>query len=189
MAIRRPQSPRGFPLSKYHGKRMTEKEYLALPEEQPYLEYVDGVVQQKPMPNKDHILLAEELIIAIGLYRRRRGGSSGPEGRVRLPDGSGFRLPDTAYWAPDRRHEDDSVPSLAVEIRSPDQSMESLRRKCRTFRRNGVDVCWIIDPVTRTAEVFEDSMDGERLGRGGTPETPVMPGFRLELDALFAVLD
>jgi Uma2 family endonuclease len=168
---------------------MSEADYVALPEEKPYLEYVDGVVLQKPMPNKDHILLAEELIIAIGLYRRQHGGSSGPEGRVRLPDGSGYRLPDTAYWAPGRPHEDDSLPSLAVEIRSPDQTMESLRRKCRAFRRNGVDACWIIDPVSRTAEVFEGSRDGERLGGDAALETTVMPGFRLPLSALWATLD
>lgn len=164
---------------------MTEAEYLALPEEKPYLEYVDGVVLQKPMPNKDHVLLAEELIIAIGLYRRRYGGSSGPEGRVRLPDGSGYRLPDTAYWAPSRPHETDGVPSVAVEIRSPDQTMESLRQKCRAFRRNGVDVCWLIDPVSRSVEVFEGELDGVRLAPGASLETPVMPGFQLALSDLW----
>ncbi|MBK7329838.1 MAG: Uma2 family endonuclease [Dehalococcoidia bacterium] len=60
MAIRQPSAPRAKPptrprwQSKYHGVRMTPEEYLALPEEKPYLEYVDGVVLQKPMPNEDH---------------------------------------------------------------------------------------------------------------------------------------
>ena len=60
MAIRQPSAPRAKPptrprwQSKYHGVRMTPEEYLALPEEKPYLEYVDGVVLQKPMPNEEH---------------------------------------------------------------------------------------------------------------------------------------
>lgn len=41
---------------------MSESEYLALPEEKPYLEYIDGVVLQKPMPNKSHVLLIEEIL-------------------------------------------------------------------------------------------------------------------------------
>jgi Uma2 family endonuclease len=189
MAIRQPKAHRqAFPVSKYDGRPMTEAEYLALPEEKPYLEYVDGVVLQKPMPNKDHVLLVEEIIIAIGLYRREHGGSSGPEGRVRLPDGTGYRLPDTAYWTPTRRHEDDGVPSLAVEVRSPDQTLESLRRKCRAFRRNGVDVCWLIDPVSRGAEIFEGSRDAERAPSDGVLTTAIMPGFELPLDELFSVL-
>ena len=169
---------------------MSEAEFLSLPEEKPYLEYVDGVVLQKPVPNKDHRLLTEFIIVAIALYRRAVGGdgSSGPEGRVRLPDGSGFRLPDTAYWASGRDDSSDSVPSVAVEVRSPDQAMAELRRKCRTFRQNGVDVCWLVDPASRSVEVFEGDRDGERVAGDAVLETPVMPGFRLALGNLFAVL-
>ncbi|MGE3073546.1 MAG: Uma2 family endonuclease [Dehalococcoidia bacterium] len=190
MAIRQPRPQRqDFPASKYHGRRMSEAEYLALPEEKPYLEYVDGVVLQKPMPNRAHVLLIEELIYAIGVYRRRYGGSSGPEGRVRLPDGGGFRIPDAAYWAKSRPHEDDSIPSLVVEVRSPGQAMAELRRKCRAFRENGVEACWLVDPASRTVEVFEGDRDGERLARDASLETSVMPGFSLPLENLFAVLD
>jgi Uma2 family endonuclease len=192
MAVRQPKPPKNeFPVSKYHGRRMTEAEFLALPEEKPYLEYVDGVVIQKPMPNRDHRRIVEELIFQIGTYRRlhQLRGSAGPEGRVRLPDGSGFRLPDTAYWAPGRLDGDDSVPSLVVEARSPGQALAELRRKCRAFRANGVDVCWLIDPLSRTAEVFEGDRDGEALPSDGVLETAVMPGFSLSLVELFAVLD
>lgn len=190
MAIRQPKPLKNeFPVSKYHGRRMSEAEFLALPEEKPYLEYVDGVVLQKPMPNKSHTDIIEELIIEIGLYRRRHGGSAGPERRVRLLDGSGFRLPDAGYWAPGRSDVDDSVPSLAVEVRSPGQTMAELRRKCRAFRDNGVDACWLIDPMTRTAEAFEGDRDAEQLSPDGALEAATMPGFSLSLTELFAALD
>ena len=60
MAIRQQNHPRIKPptrpkwQSKYHGVRMTPEQYLALPEEKPYLELIDGVVEQKPMVNADH---------------------------------------------------------------------------------------------------------------------------------------
>ena len=45
--------------------RMTEDEFLALPEVKPYLEYIDGWVLQKPMVNADHSDLAVELVAAL----------------------------------------------------------------------------------------------------------------------------
>ena len=84
---------------------MTPEQYLALPEEKPYLEYVDGMVLQKPMPTEDHGALSFE----IGLYIRRwtgDGGESnlGVEVRTRLGELPNFRtaavinLLSSTYW-------------------------------------------------------------------------------------------
>jgi Uma2 family endonuclease len=190
MAIRQPKPrPLDYPVSKYHGRRMTEAEFLALPEEKPYLEYVDGVVLQKPMPNKAHSRLVKFIVVAIAAFEARSGGNSGPEQRMRLPDGSGYRLPDTAYWASGRDDGDDTVPTVAIEVRSPGQTMAELRRKCRSFRANGVEVCWLLDPQSRSVEVFEGERDGDRLVADAVLESPAMPGFTLTLSELFAVLD
>jgi len=168
---------------------MNEEDYLQLPEEKPYLEYVDGVVIQKPMPDAVHRKLAAYFTFLLFRYQLEHGGDSGPEGRVRLPDGSGFRLPDAAYWSPGRFSGDDSVPSLVVEVRSADQTLAELRRKCRTLRANGVACCWLIDPVSRTAEVFDGDRDGERIDADGALESDTMPGLRVELREVFAVTE
>lgn len=168
---------------------MTEAEYLALPGEKPYLEYVDGMVLQKPMPDHIHRRLVRLFDYFFETYIRARGGDGGPEGRVRLPDQSGYRLPDTAYWAPGRPSGKDSVPSVVVEVRSADQAMAELRRKCRAFRANGVDCCWLIDPYARNIEVFEDSRDGALLAPDEALETPVMPGFSIPQSDLWAAMD
>ena len=176
-------------VSKYHGVAMSEAEYLALPEEKPYLEYIDGVVEQKPMPDSLHRRLVMFLNHLIYSYVIRVGGDGGPEGRVRLPDGGGYRLPDTAYWVAGKYSGNDSVPSVVIEVRSDDQSMPELRRKCRSFRANGVDVCWLIDPYRRWVEVFEGERDGVRLPADAALETAIMPGFSVPLAELWAVLD
>lgn len=190
MAIRRP-APSGdqFPVSKHHGRKMSEAEYLSLPEEKPYLEYIDGVVSEKPMPDHLHRRLIRLFDYWFEVYIRSHGGDGGPEGRLRLPDGSGFRLPDTAYWAPGRPSGKDSVPSVAVEVRSENQRVSTLQNKCRSLRANGVDVCWLIDPYARTVEVFEGGRDGVRVAADGALETPVMPEFSVSLSELWAALD
>src|SRR4029079_2484784 len=148
--------------SRYDGQRMSEGEYLALPEEKPYLEWVDGVVVQKAVPNRVHRLLVLMFDGAFLKYMQLVGGSAGPEPRVLLDRaGRAFRLPDTAYWAPGRPDDDDSAPTVAVEVRSPGESMNSQRRKCRRYRAYGIPVCWLVDPETRTVEVFEQDLDGK----------------------------
>jgi Uma2 family endonuclease len=183
MAIRRPRPGADeFPVSKYHGGRMSEAQYLSLPEEKPYLEYVDGVDDL----HGRLILFIDYLLYG---YILGAGGDGGPERRMRLPDGSGFRLPDTAYWAPGRPSGSDSVPSVVFEVLSRDQSVAELRRKCRAFRANGVECCWLIDPYARTVEVFDGGRDGERLPGEASIETPAMPGFSIPQADLWAALD
>lgn len=193
MAIRQPNPPRTRPptrpkwQSKYHGVRMTPEEYLALPEEKPYLEYVDGVVLQKPMPNEDHGQLALEVGYHIRLWLRGRKGRAGVEARAKLGDLPNYRLPDVSFWKADVPSGEQAPPTVAVEIRSPDQTLAELRTKCEFLRRSGVETCWLIDPVNRSAEVFE----GRR--QTGTPTTVLkaesLPGFELPLADLFAILD
>jgi Uma2 family endonuclease len=190
MAIRPARGTTAEWQSPYHGRRMTEAHYLALPEVKPYLEYVDGVVLQKPMPNANHRRLVHVLDLELGLYIRRIGaGEAGPEQRSRLGENRNYRLPDMAYWAPGRPSGDDSIPSLTIEVRSPGQSISDLRTKCRFYRQNGVEACWLVDPTSRTVEVFEGEMDGKRLDEQATLTSALLPDFELPLKQLFAALD
>jgi Uma2 family endonuclease len=67
--------------------------------------------------------------------------------------------------------------------------MASQRRKCRLYRSAGVPVVWLVDPVGRSVEVFDEGRDGVALPADGVLETVELPGFRLPLVELFAVLD
>ena len=167
---------------------MTDAEYLALPEEKPYLEYVGGVVLQKAVPSSLHRRIVFRIDAALFAYIETHGGDAGPEGRVRLPNGS-YRLPDTAYWKPGIPSGDDTVPTLVVEVRSPGEPMRDQREKCRQFREAGVEVCWLIDPQSRVVEVFEDEQDGEPVDHEGALMTSRMPEFAVPLAELWAAAE
>ena len=192
MAIRQPNQQRAkLPTrprwqSKYHGVRMTPEQYLQLPEEKPYLEYVDGVVLQKPMPTFDHSELSLEVGSHLRDYARKYGGRAGVEARTQLGDLPNYRLPDVSYWKPGVPRQDDILPTLAVEVRSPSQLMAELRAKCEAFRKSGVEACWLIDPVSRTAELFEGRKNGAAID---VLRAECLPGFELPLVDLFAILD
>ncbi len=167
---------------------MGMQQYLALPEEKPYLEYIAGVVEQKPMVNASHRRLVRKLDALFDRYIDRHGGDAGPEGRVALVSSGNYQLPDTAYWAPRQPSGDDSLPTIAVEVRSPGQSLQSLREKCAAYLRDGVRECWLIDPEARTVERLTEAIQ-QRLESAETLATEHMPGFEVSLPSFFALLD
>lgn len=193
MAIRQPNATVSRPptrprwQSKYHGVRMTPEQYLALPEEKPYLEYVDGMVLQKPMPQEEHAELIAELIHRLKLWMGKSGGRVGPGARARLGDLPNYRLPDLSYWKPGIPRGQEAAPTLAVEIRSKDQTLAELRRKCEFLRASGVEACWLLDPFSRTAEIFDGS--AKRVRAADALGAECLPGFSLAVGDLFSVLD
>lgn len=125
------------------------------------------------------------------LFCRQAGGDSGPEAHIWI-DGHGHLVPDVCYWAPGRAvldaPERQLPPTLTIELSSTGQSLASQREKCRFMRANGVDVCWLIDPNRRRVETFEGGRDAERFD-GEILETDAVPGLRVDLRELFALLD
>jgi Uma2 family endonuclease len=174
--------------------RVSEEEYLAtMTGEKPSLEFVNGEVFQKPMTKESHLLVVDEVLAALRAYRQRTGGMSGPEGTVNLSLGPDrrYRVPDAAYWGPDRPRTGGVFvpPTAAIEVRSEGQSMAELRDKCREYLARGVDVCWLIDPDAQVVEAFEGDADGAPLPPDGVLVSAHLPGFELPVSELWASLD
>ena len=68
-------------------------------------------------------------------------------------------------------------------------TVSELREKCRVMRANGVDVCWLIDPQTGQADVFDAAVEGMTLDADAVLTSEYLPGFELNVAELFAQLD
>ncbi|MFN8506735.1 MAG: Uma2 family endonuclease [Dehalococcoidia bacterium] len=186
-------NPASSPLSgrsALDGQRVALAQFERHLDEKPALQWWHGVVVQKAVPNRAHGLLQTELAALLRAYAMATGGAAWTEAHVWF-EGEGYLVPDVAYWDPGKPQGDDRrslPPTLAIEIRSPDEPMQSQREKCRRMRHHGVDACWLIDPVARVAERFDAAADGEPLPAGGTLSSAALPGFELSLAALWAVL-
>jgi len=86
----------------------------------------------------------------------------------------------------------DTPPNLAVEVRSPSTWRHDLGKKRRTYRDAGVAELWLVDPPAATILVhravpgtsgFDDALVA---GAGDTLTTPLLDGFALSVDDLFA---
>jgi len=173
--------------------RVSEEEYLAtMTDEKPSLEFVNGEVFQKPMTKKDHQDVSKRIVALLYEIERRKLGYFAWETTTNLSEGTDrrYRVPDIAFWAAGRDvAQPDNVylpPTLAVEIRSEGQSMRSLREKCAEYRSRGIDVCWLVDPIRRSVEVFEDAREGVELADDAVLVSEKIAGFSLPIAELWS---
>jgi Uma2 family endonuclease len=114
-----------------------------------------------------------EILIALGRWNEENGGgkvaeSSGgytlPNRAVRAPDASWIshgRL--EATTAHDRERFVHAVPEFVVEVRSPSDRPQALRKKMREYIANGVLLGWYIDGVERFVEIYRAGGEVERV--------------------------
>lgn len=77
-------------------------------------------------------------------------------------------------------------PDFVVELRSRTDSLEELEDKMQEYLENGIRLGWLIDPKTRTVEIYRPSQAKEVLQ---SPQTlsgeDILPGFVLDLQPIF----
>ncbi len=83
-------------------------------------------------------------------------------------------------------------PALAVEVRSPSTWRYDLGAKKSTYERLGLAELWLVDTESDSVLVYRRSSAESRefdvaleLGAGESLTTPLIPGFALDLAALF----
>jgi Uma2 family endonuclease len=176
----------------------TEDDVLTLQQSKKVLcELVGGILIEKAVKIPE-AFRAGVLIRLLGNWAavRRAGCVLGPDGLLRLAPGL-VRIPDVSYvsWdrLPDRQVPDEPMlglaPDLAVEILSPDNTAEEMAAKLRDYFAHGVLVVWLVDPRRRIVTVHASAQDALVLTEDQTLDgAPVLPGFRLPLQQLFAEL-
>jgi Uma2 family endonuclease len=175
----------------------TLKEFLALPERKPALEFADGVITQKSSPKFHHSALQADLVERLNAAARPgKLGRAFPELRVSFAGVS--RVPDVVFYRWARIPVDDSgflvseatvPPDLTVEIVSPEQSVNFLVNRCVWYVAHGVELALLVDPADLSVSAFRAGTmpvywrDGDRIDLG-----KVLPGFTLTVEQLFDAL-
>jgi len=143
-------------------KPATYEDLLKLPDDR-IGEIVDGNLYASPRPSASHSECAFELSLDLGTaFRRGRGGPGGWlflfEPELRLLDDT--LVPDLAGWRRERLPSVPDAPSVTLapdwvcEILSPSTERTDRVKKLPAYARHGVGHAWLINPSTRTLEVF-----------------------------------
>jgi Uma2 family endonuclease len=173
---------------------LTAEDLLALPESEQG-ELIRGALQPMSPTGLDHFLLTGRLIGELHRWAapRRAGPVGGELGFIvgRNPDT--VLAPDVAFIAADRVPPRGApgflpiAPDLAVEVLSPSNSASDILDKVRMYLDFGVRLVWIVDPATSTLTEYAPDGAARWLTAADTLDGgDVLPGFSLDLGALFA---
>jgi Uma2 family endonuclease len=176
-------------------KLMTAEELEQLPADDNRYELVQGELILMSPVNLVHVRTVMNVLAPLHAFVSERGlGIVGPEGGYvlhRNPDT--VLAPDIAFVRADRwptgeaeKHFGYFPPDLAVEVRSPSESMRSLLAKAQTYLDAGVRLVWLVDPISRTVIVLAPDTEPQTLAEGDVLDAgDVVPGFRLPVADVF----
>jgi len=183
-------------------KLYTTADLLAMPDDGVERWLIDGRIVEVGMTvrNKHHTRLQSRV---SHLLESWLDGRPEPRGSVHAGE-AGVRLRrdpdltvgvDLVYLAPDvsaRVMDDeettiiDAVPTLAVEILSPSDTIENVRTKVDGFRAAGVPITWVIDPHFRTVTVHRPDQPPVLLNETQNLDAaPELPGFSVPVAQVF----
>jgi Uma2 family endonuclease len=182
----------------HNGIRLSPEEFDSIEDWDPAYRYelIRGVVVVNPIPLEGEADPNDQLGRLLRNYQFDHPQGSVvdrtmPERYIYLPDGS-RRRPDRVIWTSlgRRPRPKSDVPSIVVEFVS--QTKRDLLRdyvdKKAEYLDLGVKEYWVIVRFCRTMTVSradEEVVINERQSY----ETPLLPGFRLELESLFSLAD
>ena len=170
---------------------------IVLEETKPETEWVRGRALRKVSPTYRHGLF--QLRVATALAAWAKNGNHGrvaTEWRFRVtPPGEVTRplVPDVAYLSfgalPADTPDDDVdvprlAPTVAVEVLSPDDRADDVHDKIRVYLASGTATVILVEPKLERVTLHDAA--GARVVMTGAVTHPVLPGFALDLEALFA---
>ncbi|KJH71874.1 Uma2 family endonuclease [Aliterella atlantica] len=173
--------------------KLTLQEFLALPAEDVYYEFVDGYAVPKEPPKFFHSTLQSALLLLLHTWCKGKGRvvpewaiiiKRQGEDWVPIPDLtyiSYARLP--ANWKCNEACP--IAPELVVEIISPGQTERQFTDKAKDYFEAGVFRVWIVNPESTSIKVF--FADGSsQLYTGELPITDaLLPGLELTVQGFF----
>jgi Uma2 family endonuclease len=175
------------------GVRMTEAEFEEWCDEDLRAEWVDGEVIIMAPSNDEHEDLASWLMTLLRMYVEEHDlGIIRANMNLRFSSQRRSRCPDLFFISKDRQHlmrptYFEGAPDLAMEIVSPDSQSRDRRDKFKEYEKAGVREYWIIDPLSKTVELYR--LERKRFHAvektNGTLPSSVLPRFRIKPEQLW----
>lgn len=174
--------------------RSSLDEFLSLEETKPYLEFIDGEVVAKAMPNAAHAALTAEIIADLINYARvHTEWRVSNELRHLNRDDVWVFVPDVSVTSRVRLRAKGAanpvevMPDFAIEVLSPDDRSGVVMRRVAHYMQAGVRLLWLIDPDEGQITVWQPGESPQVVTPPATLSADaVLPGFEVDTARLFA---
>lgn len=138
----------------------------------PDCEYVDGVVEERNLGERDHGWVQGNLIVFFRNGYRKNGITAIPEWRFQTRPNR-FRVPDIVVT---RGKPEEQIltkpPLLCIEILSPEDRVLSVNTRIKEYLDFGVPVVWLIEPTERRIWIYRangmEEAKGDSIKLDGT---------------------
>ena len=175
--------------------RVTGERLLRMPWLNP-CELVGGRIVRMTPTNPTHGRIEVNVAAALRAFVRTQNLGvvmAGEVGVFTTRDPDTVRAPDVLFLSHERdalrtRREGflEVAPDLVVEILSPTDRPDAVRRKLDEYFTAGVRMAWVVDPPTRTVRVHRSGGKFRSVAAGEVISgEDVLPGFVLPVDEVF----
>lgn len=155
-------------------------------------ELIDGEIVEK-VGSFEPSAIAATIIFFLKLFLRDHplGYVTSSEGMYVLSDDF-TPMPDVGYIAKVRltefpEREVPMPPDLAVEVKSPTDSLREQRRKAERYVELGTRLVWLVLPEHKQVEIYAPGQDVQIVTLDGVLDgRDILPGFRLTVQDIFA---
>lgn len=137
-----------------------------------HFELERGKVVEVSRPGEVHGVVCANVVWILGSYirQRRKGYLCGNDtGIIWEWDPDTVKGPDVVFYDKNRPFDElnpkwtEDVPTLTVEVRSPNDRMSKITRRVAQFLTWGVPLVWLIDPEDKTATIYRRDRPPEVL--------------------------
>lgn len=174
-------------------RKLTEEEFLRLPDDGRKWELVDGEAKEVPA-GFEHDVIALHVGVMLAPYAKGKGFVAGSQAGFRMASGN-IRSPDVSFSRKGRFPDGkppkgfaNFAPDLAIEVIFPGEDVLDLPRKVAEYFASGASAVWLLDPEAPRLTVYQSPTEATDYG----PEDEidggeVLPGFHCRVKDLFAV--
>ena len=177
-------------------KLLTAADLLRLYGEGVRGELIRGVLCETMPTGHEHGKIVTKLVIRLGNFVEQRalGTLVASDSGVWIErDPDTVREPDIAFTSAEKIPLDaritgyaEAVPDLVVEVASPSDGRREVHDKAHMWINHGVRLVWVVQPETRTIDVYRPGGEVATLGeRDALDGLDVLPGFSCEVSAVF----
>lgn len=158
------------------------------------MELVNGkiIVMSPSGYESDEVATEMSRVLSNWVRPRKLGRVTGAGAGFELPN-SDVRAPDVSFVLRERlqispRSYAELAPDLMVEVKSPSDSLKSLRNKIQNFLSLGTKVGILVNPEKHIVEVYRSGEEAIVLGDGDVLTIPdLLPGWEVAISDLWPI--
>jgi Uncharacterized protein conserved in cyanobacteria, COG4636 len=173
-------------------QRLTEEEFLRLPDDGRKYELVEGEAREVPAG-----VLHDAIVMRIGFLMypsaQKVGFLAASSAGFKMVTGN-IRSPDVSLVLRERLPEGkppqgflEGAPDLAIEVLSPNEDWAELGRKLGEYFASGTKQVWLVDPEKHMVTVYKSLTEVRVFYADDEISTELLPSFRCKVSELLAL--